>query len=687
MSEKTISYLSSNYNEFREGIIDKTQKYYPDLFSSYNDASIGSWLIDVISDISDTLRYNIDRMYQETDVDSATTRESINQIARTNGLKISGPKCAIVEIELSCKIPMNNSNNGVSGNNLSRGDEKYCPVIKRGTLVSNGAQTFEIIEDVDFANQFDINGISNRQIIPNKDSNGNTVSYTYKKLTIARSGHSKIYKKIITNEDIVPFMNIIINDNNICNVESILMKQGTSLANDPNISEFYVDSEQFDDKTGKPVERFFEVNNLIEQYRFGYQIDENKENGYYDPVYETIDEFQLVDENGETVHDENDNPVTEVVRTAMKGQWKRLKNKFITEFTDENKLKITFGSGIRNQYGTIPTEAREFTKYMMSRMEANDYMGVLPTAGCTLYILYRVGGGLESNVGANTINTLTYTNMVIDGNCSDPNDGKKKMSVRNTLTVTNPTPSYGGKDAPSDEEVKYLIKYNNATQNRCVTLKDYYNKISEIHPKYGCPFRHSVVEVNNKVVIYTLGLDYQGKLNSVLSEAVAKNIKEYLSMYKNINDFVEIHSGKVINLAFDINVYIDKSYDKSEVVKRIIELVQDYMDIRRHIMGEDIFLGDLEKEISKLDGVINLIALRCYNKVGSEDGYSDKEINQTTIDSNSECSIMRNDQLGSGYQDNEIDLVESDKILYSSIDSMFEIRFPNRDIQVFCKSR
>jgi hypothetical protein len=70
MSEKTISYLNSNYNEFREGIIDKTQKYYPDLFSSYNDASIGSWLIDVISDISDTLRYNIDRMYQETDVDS-----------------------------------------------------------------------------------------------------------------------------------------------------------------------------------------------------------------------------------------------------------------------------------------------------------------------------------------------------------------------------------------------------------------------------------------------------------------------------------------------------------------------------------------------------------------------------------------------------------------------------------------
>ena len=78
--------------------------------------------------------------------------------------------------------------------------------------------------------------------------------------------------------------------------------------------------------------------------------------------------------------------------------------------------------------------------------------------------------------------------MTVDGNCDDPNDNKKKMSVRNTLTVDNPTPSYGGKDAPSNEEIRYLIKYNASSQNRCVTLKDYYARISQIHPKYGCPF-------------------------------------------------------------------------------------------------------------------------------------------------------------------------------------------------------
>jgi hypothetical protein len=322
---------------------------------------------------------------------------------------------------------------------------------------------------------------------------------------------------------------------------------------------------------------------------------------------------------------------------------------------------------------------------MMARMEANDYLGVLPESGTTMYVLYRVGGGEISNIGAHTLTTISNLNVCIDGDgTKEGNDIAKITSVKNSIKVTNPSPSYGGKDAPSDEEIKYLIKYNNATQNRCVTLKDYYSKINQIHPKYGCPFRHSVVEENNKVIIYTLGLDYQGKLKTELSEAVAENMIEYLKQYKCVNDFVEIRSGKVINLSFDINVYLDKTYDKSEVINRIITFVKDYMDIRKHIMGEDIFLGDLEKEISKLDGVINLISLRCYNKKG--EGYSSNEINQSFVNTSSCHEIERVEQLGGG-DDYEIDLNSSDKTLFSSIDTMFEIKHPSKDIRVMVKTR
>lgn len=687
MAENRLSYLNRNYDEFRSDLIDISQKYYPDIFKNYNDAGIGQWLIDIQSDVADVLSNAIDRNYQETDIDSCTSRGALLNIARTNGLRIGGPKCAIVEVELSCKIPMNTSAVDNQGNNISKADESYCPKVKRGTLFSDGANTFELTSDVDFAELFDENGISNRQVIPNRDGNGNIINYTYKKIALARAGHTKIFRKAISSADVEPFMSITLTDSDICNVESIIVKQGTSLSTDPTIAEFYVDKETFTDKFGKPIQRYFEVDNLVDQYRFGYVVDENMDNGYYNPIWSVIDKFELTDEDGNTIYDDNGEPVTEDVRLAMQGEWKRVKNKFITEFTDTGTLKITFGAGLRNYYGNIPTDASDFTRYMMSRMEANDYMGVLPEAGTTVFVLYHVGGGEISNIGADTLKTISYLNMSIEGNCNDANDAKKKASVKNTLEVTNPTSSYGGKDAPSDAEIRYLIKYNSGTQNRCVTLKDYYARLAQIHPRYGTPFRYSVVEENNKVVVYTLGLNYEGKLSTPLSEAVADNMKEYLKEYKCVNDFVEIRSGKIINLAFDCNVYIDKAYDKSEVIQRIITLIQDYMDIRKHIMGEDIFLGDLEKEISKLDGVINLISLRCYNKVGTEDGYSDDEINQSLVDYESCADMMHYEALGGQMDDNEIDLFDSDKTLYSAIDTMFEIKYPNKDIRVRIKQR
>lgn len=692
MAESRISYLNRTFDEYKSSILDITQKYYSDIFANYNDASIGNWLMDIPADIADNLSYNIDRAYQETDIDCATSRESILNIARTNGLKIPGPKSAIVEVELSCKIPMNNSAVANSGNNLSRADENYLPIVRKGTMFSDGKTTFELVDDVNFADQFDSNGFSNRQIIAERNGNNTITSYTYKKKAIARAGQTKIYKKIISNNNIKPFMTITISDANITNIESIICKEGTQSSTTPNLYEFYVDNEKYYDKNGLPVERYFEVDNLSEQYRFGYVVDQNadgtfKNGQYYDPIWTVADKFTLTDEDGVPIIDETTgNIVEEPIRYAMKGQWKRLKNKFTTEFQDNGSIKITFGSGLRNYYGNIPEDASEFTKYMMSRMEANDYLGVLPSAGCTIYVLYHVGGGNMSNIGANTLNTITYLNITINGNCNDPNDDKKKITVKNTLRVTNPTPSYGGKDKPSNEEIKYLIKYNSSSQNRCVTLKDYYAQISKIHPKFGVPFRHSVVEENNKVVIYTLGLNYQGYLMPQLSEVVAENIKEYLKEYKCVNDFVEIRSGRVINLAFDINVFVDKAYDTSEVISRVISLVREYMDVRRHFMGEDIYLGDIEKEISKLDGIINLTSLRCYNKVGSTNGYSDDEITQSTIDKTSCYEIERAKKLGEGLSDNEIDLSASDKVLYGSVDTMFEVRYAS-DIQVRIKTR
>ena len=372
---------------------------------------------------------------------------------------------------------------------------------------------------------------------------------------------------------------------------------------------------------------------------------------------------------------------------VAKGQWKPLKHKIISEYTDDWKLKVIFGPGIENQYGTIPTDSKEFTQYQMSRMEANDYLGIKNEKDSTLYVLYKIGGGEISNIAAGTLTNIIGLNMEIDGCASEPGNSEKIRRVRSSMEVTNTTPSYGGKEAPTKEEIKYMIKYNSSSQNRCVTLKDYIAKIDQIPAKYGCPFRYSVIEENNKIVIYTLGLDYEGHLMNFLSETVAENIKEYLSNYKMINDFIEIQSGKIINLSFRVKAYIDKSYDKSEVTKRMIDMIYDYMDVRRHMMGEDIYIGDLQKELSKLDGVENLVSIRIFNKVGSAAGYSDDASTQQMVDYTT-CNY--NDYEEYELQttgENEIDLRTSDYTLFSEANSMFEIKYKNNDIQVEVRTR
>ena len=141
----------------------------------------------------------------------------------------------------------------------------------------------------------------------------------------------------------------------------------------------------------------------------------------------------------------------------------------------------------------------EFSKWQISRIINNNRLGVLPDPDSTIFVLYRVGGGAASNVAAGAISRISY----LDIQFRETTNGNFKDAVnlvKSTLSVTNTTPSVSGKDMPSNAELRYLIKYHNAAQERCVTIKDYVDRILNLPPKYGTPFRVGVMEENNKVM-------------------------------------------------------------------------------------------------------------------------------------------------------------------------------------------
>lgn len=674
MSEKKISYLNRNFDDYKNSLVEFTKKYYPNVAENLNDASIGSWLIDMVAAVSDNLSYHIDRVYSETNIETAQERGSIYALARSNGFKIPGPKGAMTEVKFSCHLPVYVIKNNNDNSTTSTPNWRFAPVIKKGTKLSSGNHIFEVMEDIDFKEQFDNNGISNRQIIPKKNSNGVINIYEVTKTVTVIAGEGKVYKQVMNTNSIKPFMEILIPDRNVMNIESIIFKNGGDYKTIPHNNEFYMNSEYIsaeDNPYGTETRRFFEVNSLLEQYRWGDEINNNVEGNQVTSHSNKVTYgYMYSDANINT-------PIPTTVIT--KGQWYPLTQKFITEYTDKGYLKVIFGSGKPAGQVVDIDEGSDFTKSQISRMISNNAMGVLPPndGNWTMYIKYRVGGGTSSNIAAGALTNIVYLDAEV-GTCIYTLDEHKiSNAVRNSITVTNTIPSVSGKDIPTIEELRNMIKYSNAAQERCVTLKDYENRVLMMPPKYGCPFRVSATEENNKIMLYLIGLDNNGYFTPTMPEQMIKNIINYLSMYRSLNDFVEIKSGRIINISFEVDVFVDKNYNPGDVVKNIINTIKDYMDINKRYIGEDIFVGDIQKEVSKVDGVLNLIDLRVYNEYGKNysmvmtpqqikqfDGYGDKEEGR-----------------------DEIDLSASDYILITESDSIFELKFPETDIKVRVKTR
>ena len=80
-------------------------------------------------------------------------------------------------------------------------------------------------------------------------------------------------------------------------------------------------------------------------------------------------------------------------------------------------------------------------------------------------------------------------------------------------------------------------------------------------------------------------------------------------------------------------------------------------------MSENIYISPLIESINNIGGVLNLIDIRIYNKVGGGK-YSLNEVSQLYIDTTTR----------------EIDI--TDMTLFGEPTTMFEIKYPNKDILV-----
>jgi hypothetical protein len=59
-----------------------------------------------------------------------------------------------------------------------------------------------------------------------------------------------------------------------------------------------------------------------------------------------------------------------------------------------------------------------------------------------------------------------------------------------------------------------------------------------------------------------------------------------------------------------------KKLPQAQIMGQVISVVEQYMNINKYQMGENIYLSSLIELINNVGGVLNVVDLRIYNKIG-----------------------------------------------------------------------
>jgi hypothetical protein len=343
------------------------------------------------------------------------------------------------------------------------------------------------------------------------------------------------------------------------------------------------------------------------------------------------------------------------------GRYIQTQNRFMSEYTSEGFKKLTFGGGTNTAQDALDQFTTLGTTLNIQKYSNNISLGAALKPNSTLFIQYRVGGGLNTNLGTNVINQVGTVSFFVNGPSETIN-----TAVVNSLRCTNVTAAIGGANMPNVDEIRNYVSFNFSAQKRAVTVQDYESIIRNMPSQFGAPAKVSITENDNKILIQILSYDTQGKLTNIVSNTLKQNIANYLSNYRMMNDYISIFSAEVIDLSVDISIVLDSAQNSGQVISSVIDKVSTYFNPQIRQLGQNVYLSELRSQIQNTNGVLTVAGLDIFNEVGGQ--YSSAE------------TSMR-------YSDPETRQIEPvDDTIFAQPNQVYQIRFPNKDIRVSVKN-
>ena len=606
-TNRDIKYINRDFTDFRARLIEYARTYFPQTYNDFTPSSVGMMFMEQASYVGDVLSFYLDNQFQETFTQYAQQTNNVFELAYMFSYKPKTTGVAQTTVDIYQQLP-----------SIDDGTGNYVPdynyslnVGENTTITSQNGSSFLIQDKIDFSvsSSLDPTEITVYQIA------GNIPQYFLLKKS-RRAISAVIKSSQFTFGSPQQFQTININDSDIIKILDITDSDGN---------------------------KWYEVDHLGQEMVF----DTVKNSNIYDPNV-----------NGNTPY---------LLRL------KKAARRFATRFTSLTNLQIQFGAGSPSDITEeitpnadnvglgLPFEQDKLTTaYSPVNFLFTNTYGISP-ANTTLTVRYLTGGGVGSNIEANSLINLNTTNTKFN------NINLNSLIadyIFNSLASNNPIAASGGRGGDTLEEIRQNTLALIASQKRSVTADDYLIRALSMPTDYGSISKALIEQpklTDNQVStietlnLFVLSLNSSGQLN-VATDDLKNNLRTYLSQYRMIGDNIEIRDAFIINIGVNFEIIVLPEYNNNEVLLSCITSLQDYFSLDKWQINQPIFLRDLYILLDKIKGVQTVKNISISNKAGTTSGYS-----QYAYD---------------------IAGATQNQVIYPSLDpSIFEVKYPSNDIK------
>ncbi len=601
--KRDISYLNKDFGDFRNQLINFSKTYFPTTYTDFSPASPGMMFMEQASYVGDVLSFYLDNQLQETFIQYARQTNNLFDLAYMFGYTPKVTSLATTQLDIFQIVPAKTVGTG------SQPDFLYALDFPENTEVTGDGQTFTIQDNIDFT----VSSSQDPTLVTVAQVNGATPTYyLLNKKRNATSGD--IQTTTFSFGEHQEFPTVDLQGENIAQILDVFDSDGNEW----------------------------------------YQVSALGQDSVYDKIKNT------------NVNDPNNSSGSEDTPYIL--QLKQVQRRFATRFVDNTTLQIQFGSGNAeaNDEEIIPnphnvglglpyTQDKLTTAYSPTNFIFTNTYGIAPS-NTTLTVRYTTGGGVASNVAANTLTNVDTTNVTFIQ--STLNESLAQY-VFDSIAVNNQQAATGGADGDSIEEIRQNTISSYGTQLRNVTADDYLVRTLSMPSNFGNISKAHVQKPQNpnsntSLEIYTLSYDINKNLRTA-SSALKENLTTYLNQYKMIGDSITIKDAYIVNIAVDFEIITLPNYNNNEVIRNCLTTLIDFFNIDKWQINQPIILRNINVLLDNVTGVQTVKQVKITNKAGVSEGYSQY-----------------------GY---DVEGATQSGVIYPSIDpSIFEVKNLNKDI-------